>query len=423
MPGGNVQIHPPASGAQSAPDVSCAPRSLGLLIPEFPTQTHIAMWRLGQGIARRGVRLEMLSTRRPGGEPVGHPELREAAKNTFYAWPASPLSLAGELARSLARLPRALAYVASLREGGPGEKLKVLAMILPALSLKRHARERRLDHLFAHSCAGAAHVLALCKRLGGPAHSLRLGGEPSVYGLNQRAKMGDAHLVVAAARVNKDQAIEIAGIPDSRIIWTWLGVETEKFASPPRREGPLRDPRVVTVARLNHAKGHRYAIEAIASLVERGYNPEYVMVGDGPAREDLETRVREAGLEEHVVFDGEAGQQHILDRLRWADLFLLPTSGPGEGSPMALVEAMSSGLPALASDVGGLRDMVAPGVEGQLLPPGDAGAIAEAIASYADDAPRRADAGRASANRARSSFDVAAVAERLDHLFFPGTAS
>ncbi|MEZ6233631.1 MAG: hypothetical protein R3B68_05540 [Phycisphaerales bacterium] len=62
---------------------------LGLLIPEFPTQTHIAMWRLGAAMRRAGADVRVLSTRRPKGEAPVHPALAEEAARTFYCWPAS----------------------------------------------------------------------------------------------------------------------------------------------------------------------------------------------------------------------------------------------------------------------------------------------------------------------------------------------
>lgn len=392
-------------------------RRLGLLIPEFPTQTHIAMWRLGMALRRAGIEVEMLSTRRPEGEGGVHPALIEEAGRTFYCWPARARVVMGEGLRAWWRLPGAVWYALALRESGIKERARVVGMIAPALALRRRARERGLGHVFVHSCASAAHVVALCRVLGGPAYSLRLGGDIDVYGPDQRAKMRRATVVVGAARVNMEQAVARAGVKREGAIWSWLGVETGKYqpgVHAGRGEGAMR---MVTVARLNHAKGHRFVLDAMALARTKGVELRYTIVGDGPERLAIEEQVRLLELGGQVELTGSLDEDGVRAALQMAEVFVLPTSGPGEGSPVAVLEAMSAGLAIVASDVGGLREMVGE-AEGVIVPTGDAVALCEALVELARESERRRAMGRASRERALREFDVDAVARRLVGYFF-----
>ncbi|MEZ6233632.1 MAG: glycosyltransferase [Phycisphaerales bacterium] len=325
--------------------------------------------------------------------------------------------------RAALRLPAAAWYCLTLRESGIVGRLKAMGLVLPALALRRHARRERLGHVFVHSCAGAAHVVALCRVLGGPGYSLRLGGDIDIYGKDQRSKMKRATVVVGAAAVNREQAVEVGGVAPDRAIWSWLGVETSKYqpngegAEPGENgDGTLR---LVTVARLNHAKGHRFAIEAVGELVRRGVRVTYTLVGDGPERAAIEGQIAALGMEGVVGLAGSLDEDAVRGALGAADVFVLPTSGRGEGSPVAVLEAMSAGLAIVATDVGGLREMVAP-EQGMIVPPADAGALGEALAALAVDSEGRAAMGRSSRARAEREFDVDRVAGRLLGRFFAG---
>lgn len=139
----------------------------------------------------------------------------------------------------------------------------------------------------------------------------------------------------------------------------------------------LRGMTVLSLGRLIELKGIEHAIRAVAQLPEA----ELVVVGDGPDRARLERLARDSTARVRFV-----GAQYGHDKSRWlqaADLFVLPSivlpSGRSEGMPTAVLEAMEHGLPVLASDVGGVRDVVQPGVNGLLVPAGDPAALAQAL--------------------------------------------
>jgi len=103
----------------------------------------------------------------------------------------------------------------------------------------------------------------------------------------------------------------------------------------------------------------------------------------------------------------------VLDLLQSADAFILPTVGIGEGSPVAVIEAMSCGVAVICSRIGGTAEMIDDGVDGLLVEPGDEGAIAEALVRLWEVPGEAQRLGRAARARAEREFDCRRVAERI----------
>jgi len=386
------------------------PTRFGFLIPEFPQQTHIAWWRVSEGIRLAGVDVQLLSTRRST-EPCPHPQLCRAAESTIYLWPPSAEDFF-VIPTVTHRLPAMLRYIGLLKAYRGKRRLKTLALAFAALRLLHISRLRQLDHVFIHSCADAAHVGALCRALGGPNYSLRLGGDLEVYGSDHEAKMARATLVVAAAQSYEPRLINEVGVAPKRVMWSWVGTDTDHFRPQPNRIGdePLR---IITVARLHPAKGYEFMVRALALLRNRGLDFSYRIVGAGPFEPQIRQLVRERGLKRHVSLLGSRSTDEIAELLRESDLFVLPTCGIGEGTPAAVCEAMSAGLPIVATRVGGLADMITEGVHGRLVPPSDAQGLADAVACIAQDRALGLRMGAAARAKALEQYDYRAVAKKI----------
>jgi glycosyltransferase involved in cell wall biosynthesis len=143
---------------------------------------------------------------------------------------------------------------------------------------------------------------------------------------------------------------------------------------------------VLSMGRLISLKGVAHAIDALATQPET----TLIIAGDGPMQAELRARARPFGA--RVRFVGELAGSAKTDWLSAVDAFVLPSivlaNGRSEGMPSVLLEAMEHGLPVIASDVGGVRDVVRPDENGFLLPPADAHAIARALSSLQDEALR-----------------------------------
>lgn len=177
--------------------------------------------------------------------------------------------------------------------------------------------------------------------------------------------------------------------------------------------GDAAGPVVVCVARLQAEKGIDELIEATAALREELPGLRVVVVGGGPEEERLRALVAERGVEDAMLLLGR--RSDVGELLAVADLFCLPSRH--EGLPLSVLEAMTAGLPVVATAVGGLPSLLTDGEDGLLVAPRDPAALAAALrrALTDDDLARRiAAAGQALVSREHS---LAAVARRYAELY------
>ncbi|HXH22429.1 MAG TPA: glycosyltransferase [Dehalococcoidia bacterium] len=200
--------------------------------------------------------------------------------------------------------------------------------------------------------------------------------------------------------------------PDCGVRSIPYGVDLDRFR--PAEPLPREDVVVGTVSRLSPEKGLRHLIEAVASAGLRD-QVKLRIAGEGPQRRRLEALVRERGLQGRVEFSGWLEYDNVPGFLRTLDIFVLPSLFEGFG--VAAVEASACGLPVIASRVQGLPDVVVDGVTGSLVPPGDAGAIAEAIGQLARDPALRLRLGQAGREFVAEHYDWAKNAAEMARLY------
>jgi glycogen(starch) synthase len=194
------------------------------------------------------------------------------------------------------------------------------------------------------------------------------------------------------------------------------GVDVHDFApgrSPVFRERlGIPDDAVVimTLGRLALDKGNDRALGAFAEL--RTDNARLAVVGEGEHEPELRRLAASRGIDDRVVFAGRVVQAEVPDALRAADVFWFPTLRD-EAAPLVLPQAMASGLPVVASRIGGIPEVVArEGEEAILIPPGDAAALARATEPLLADAGARARMGEAARARAVAEYSIQAMTAR-----------
>jgi len=187
------------------------------------------------------------------------------------------------------------------------------------------------------------------------------------------------------------------------------GVDTERFATAtPADLGPGR--KVLFVGRLDERKGFSVAVRAFANLAETRPDLRLVVVGDGPERAAMD--VLPTALRARVTMLGQVPNVELPPIHAACDLYLGPSIG-GESFGIVVIEAMAAGLPVVVSDTAGYDEVVTDGSDGLLVPPRDAGGLAEAVGRVLDDpalAARLAAAGRARA----AAFDWSVVIEQIE---------
>jgi glycosyltransferase involved in cell wall biosynthesis len=164
---------------------------------------------------------------------------------------------------------------------------------------------------------------------------------------------------------------------------------------------------------LQIAKGHKYLLAGIRAAVDRGCDVAYTIAGDGPDRPAIVADVERLGLSPRVTFVGAVSQGTVLELLQSHDAFALPSVGMGEAAPVAVMEAMSCGLPVICSIIGGTPDMIADGRDGLLVEQTDEAGLANAVERLARDPEMRRDLGAAARERAVRCFDFRRTSRRL----------
>lgn len=172
---------------------------------------------------------------------------------------------------------------------------------------------------------------------------------------------------------------------------------------------------VLSVGVLNPQKGHEYLLEAVARVRARHPRVRVRILGaDSPAHAAYRRDLEQICAGERIA-DPEAlvdPGSRVADLIQAADVFALASVARSEGMPTAILEAMAAGKPVVASRVGAVAELVADGLTGVLVDPGDAAGLASAVATLAADPARREQMAATGFETARSRFGLPALAER-----------
>jgi glycosyltransferase involved in cell wall biosynthesis len=223
-------------------------------------------------------------------------------------------------------------------------------------------------------------------------------------------------------------SLAAAGVDRSCVTVVPSGVDCERFRPPSADERARTRARfavsdgeiaLVAVGALEPRKGHRYLIEAVAALAESAARSSDVfalkcfIAGHGSIRADLERQIAQLGCAGRVAMLGRIEDPREL--LWAADIFAMPSLNEGLG--VAALEAMASGLPAIVSAVGGLREVVEHNATGILVEPARPDEIGSAIARLANSAELRTKMGAAARRRVEENYSMGSMAERTLNLY------
>jgi len=151
--------------------------------------------------------------------------------------------------------------------------------------------------------------------------------------------------------------------------------------------------------------------EAVGELRGRGLDIAVIVVGDGPARAEVEAAAAVLRVSEHLRFLGSVGQDDLLARYAAADIFCLPSFA--EGIPVVAMEAMAMALPVVTTRVMGIPELVEDGKHGLLVPPGRVDALTDALERLVRNPDERRLMGVAGREKVRADYDVARSARRM----------
>lgn len=216
------------------------------------------------------------------------------------------------------------------------------------------------------------------------------------------------------------------GVRAERIVRICNGVDVDRFRPELAASGSAPFPRgfvdheslvIGTVGRLQSVKDPLNLVDAFGILVEKRPDiatyAKLVIVGDGILREAVHARVRDRQIDHLAWLPGE--RHDIAELMRAMDIFVQPSLA--EGISNTILEAMASGLPVIATNVGGNSELVDDQVTGILIPPADSPALARALEYYVDNPDRRKMNGSAARKRAVARFSIGAMIGQYQRIY------
>jgi len=167
-------------------------------------------------------------------------------------------------------------------------------------------------------------------------------------------------------------------------------------------------------ARLVPLKGHKYLIEAISQL-SKEFAIKLIIAGDGPLRDELKKQSRNLGIEESVLFLGWIDHTRIYQLLNIIKIYAFPSLA--ELFPFAILEAMAAGKPIIATDVGGVPEIVIDRVNGYFVPPKDPTSLAEAILKLIKNPYKATEMGAKGRRIVEQEFSIDIIARKLNDAY------
>jgi colanic acid/amylovoran biosynthesis glycosyltransferase len=356
-----------------------------------------------------------------------HEEARPWLKRA-HTVPWFSLSLLQANAGCFLRQPRQ--YVSLLmrviREnlGSPKFLARALLLFPRAIWMADDFKKRRIDHIHAHYATHPALVAWLINQLTGIPYSVTVHAHDIFVDKTMLAtKLHDSLFISSISEFNRNYLVDLLGpwvLDKTRIVR--MGIDPSYYQNgKATQSGSSRSLEIVSVGSLQPYKGHIHLVEACALLKQRGIPFHCRIAGGGDLYELLERTIRENQLEGWVELLGSRTQAEVSSLLQTANCYVQPSvitsTGKMEGIPVALMEAMVSGVPVVATSISGVPELVRPGETGWLVPPEDVIALADTLTEiHANpaEADRRAELGR---QWVMEEFEISSNVRKLADLF------
>jgi glycosyltransferase involved in cell wall biosynthesis len=391
-------------------------KRVAYLTGHYPRVSHTFIEREVEGLRALGHEVQTCSIRRTARSELSGPAQEAEQARTWHVIEAAkrPATLLGAHWHYLRHHPRrwwqTLRLAVRTSADGPRALLWQLFYFLEAAVLARHLEREKVAHLHNHLASQSCNVAMLTSALSGIPYSFTIHGPDTFFEAPRwhlAEKTRRAAFVSCISHFARSQLMCFADPADwDKLKIVHCGVYPEAYTAP-ETEGA----RLLFVGRLVGVKGPRLLLRALTQL--SGTHPDATLtyVGDGPDRVALETLARETGLAERVRFLGYQPPEKVAEALADADVFCLPSFA--EGVPVVLMEAMAAGRAVVTSRIAGIPELIEDGVSGRLVPPGDLGALTDALEACLSDRDAARRMGEAARARVAAEFDARIEARKL----------
>ncbi|MGH7999141.1 MAG: glycosyltransferase family 4 protein [Brasilonema sp.] len=401
---------------------------IAYLTGEYPRATDTFIQREVTTLRELGVDVHTFSVRRTGDEHIVGEEQKLERDRTFYILPPNPIILLlthlSLLLASPKRYLQAIKLAFSTSQPGLRGAFYQLFYFLEAGILAKQIKQRQIVHLHNHIVEASGTVAMLAAQMGGFTYSFTLHGpyiffRPHQWRLDEKIKR--ALFVCCISYYARSQGMIFAPTDKwNRMHIIHCGIDPALFNVVSHNESGKR---LLFVGRLAAAKGLPILLESLATLRRclttsccASTHPaiSLTVVGDGPDRQKLEQMTAQLGLSQNVNFVGYKSQAEVRDYFQQTDVFVM--SSFAEGIPVVLMEAMAAGVPVVATQIAGISELVEDGVNGYLVPPGDAVSLTKCIEKLLSNAKIRAAFGTAGRAKVEKEFNIHHEVARLHRL-------
>lgn len=393
---------------------------LAYLLSQHPAVNHTFMVREVRQLRELGLDIRVISIReadRPD-ERLTREEIDEK-RGTFYVKAQSLSSVVGAHVRTLFRRPggyfRGLAHAVRLSNGRLRRRIHWLLYFAEAVVAGDWMTANGLTHVHTHYASNVALLLSdvfpisMSVTLHGPDEF----SDPAGFHLSE--KVLRSVFVRTISDFGRSQTMNNSHHSNwQKLVVNRLGVDTGAFRVQPVREDP-KPFELLNAGRLARVKAQHVLIDAMQILATGGRNVRLHLAGDGPDRRDLEAHVAAAGLQGKVLFHGFINQEELRKLYEQTDAFVLPSFA--EGVPVVLMEAMSMGIPCIATWVNGIPELIRNEIDGVTVTPGDAQALAQAVELLMDQPGLRSQLSTRARQRAVELADLATNVRQLAEIF------
>lgn len=393
-----------------------APLRVAYVLSLYPTLSGTFIEREVTALRALGVEVLTISVNSPTAQDLLSQRHRDEQGRTRYVKALGWRRIVAAVFAIALRHPWRFARVAGFAMRTGGLDVREIAWrafyLAEAVVVLGICRRADIRHLHAHFGHGAAFVAWFASELGRAVEpKVQRTWSFTVHGwlefLNERAesmrsKIEAADLTVAISDHTRSQLMRSSDPAVwPRIERVHCSVDIERFGFAPRSAGQGRAV-ILTVARMAPEKGHLVLLDAVRQLVDRGRDVELLLAGAGPFRDTVVAQVSALGLDGRVHFLGAVGQDDLVELLDRADVFVLPSFA--EGLPVALMESLARGVPAVATALAGIPELIEDRVTGRLVAPARPDALADAVEDLLDDDALRIRVQTAGRRRIEAEF-------------------
>lgn len=240
-------------------------------------------------------------------------------------------------------------------------------------------------------------------------------GNPGVY----RKIFTRAQAVLVRSEAMKKEIVDL-GCPGNKVLVHHSGIDTERFNFVEREYQNIKN--ILSIGRFVDKKGLRYGIRALAKFMKKYPYIKYYIYGDGPLRDSLEIEIENSDVCERVYLGGRLYRREIPSKLYNADIFLLPSitscNGDHEGIPVALMEAMSTGLPIISTKSAGIPELVEDGVSGFLAEERDIDGLYDNLCFLMENPDLCYYMGKNGRKKIEKDYNINIQTELLEQIYF-----